>query len=153
MRRWLRTHTWSLQNDRSTSRHVFTNFSNKNLRFSFTKCGHHSFLNLEIVGNSNSCRNISTFHLIDWYFAAETIQGRILFEEIRYVVFCNICFDLLKYLKLRKNMPFLTNKKFVCFFQLRNWKKSYLLRLVLKTCPELDYRYWLLWSNQKNRNC
>ena len=43
----------------------------------------YSFLNLEIVENSNSCRNISISYLINWYFAAETIQGRKLYEEIR----------------------------------------------------------------------
>ena len=51
----------------------------------------YSFLNLEIVANSNSCCNISIFYLINWFFAAETIQrketiqGRKLYEEIRYV--------------------------------------------------------------------
>ena len=43
-----------------------------------------SFFNLEIVENSNSCRNISIFYLINWYFTAETIQGRKLYEEIWY---------------------------------------------------------------------
>ena len=41
------------------------------------------FLNLEIIANSNSCRNISIFYLVNWIFAAETIQGRKLYEEIR----------------------------------------------------------------------
>ena len=35
----------------------------------------YSFLNLEIAGNSNSCRNISIFCLINWIFDPETIQG------------------------------------------------------------------------------
>ena len=43
------------------------------------------FLNLEIVPNSKSCHNISTFYLINWIFAAETIQGQKLNEERRYV--------------------------------------------------------------------
>ena len=35
------------------------------------------FLNFEFVENSNSCHNISIFYyLINWIFAAETIQGR-----------------------------------------------------------------------------
>ena len=38
------------------------------------------FLNLEIVGNSNSCRK---FQLFTQYIAVETIQGRKLYEEIR----------------------------------------------------------------------
>ena len=41
-----------------------------------------SYLNLEIVANSNSCCNISFFYLINWIYAAETIQGRKLFKEI-----------------------------------------------------------------------
>ena len=43
------------------------------------------FLNLDIVVNSNSCRNISFFHLINWIFAAETIQGRKLFKSGNYM--------------------------------------------------------------------
>ena len=35
----------------------------------------YSFLNLKIVVNSNSCRNISIFYLTNWIFAVETIQG------------------------------------------------------------------------------
>ena len=42
---------------------------------SYSFRGNYSFLNLEIVANSNSCRNISIFYLINWTFAAETIQG------------------------------------------------------------------------------
>merc|ERR1711956_119626 len=38
--------------------------------------GHYSFLNLEIVDNSNSCRNISIFYLINKILTAETIQER-----------------------------------------------------------------------------
>ena len=37
----------------------------------------YSFLNLEIVENSKSC---CTFQLINWLFAAESIQGRKLFK-------------------------------------------------------------------------
>ena len=39
------------------------------------------FLNLEIVANSNSCRNISILYMINTISAAETIQGRKLYEE------------------------------------------------------------------------
>ena len=42
--------------------------------------GNYSFFNFEIVGNSNSCYKISIFNLINWFFAAETIQGRKLFK-------------------------------------------------------------------------
>ena len=42
--------------------------------------GNYSFLNLEILANSNSCRNISIFYLIKWNFATETIQGQKLYE-------------------------------------------------------------------------
>ena len=35
--------------------------------------------------NSNSCRKFQFFYLINGIFAAETIQGRKLFEEIRYM--------------------------------------------------------------------
>ena len=35
----------------------------------------HSFLDLEIAANSTNCRNITIFYLINWIFAAETIQG------------------------------------------------------------------------------
>ena len=44
----------------------------------------YSFLNLEIVANSNICCIISILYLINWFFAAETIQGRKLYEEIQY---------------------------------------------------------------------
>ena len=46
------------------------------------KGGHYCILNLEIAANSNSCRNISIFYFI--IFAAEAMQGRKLYEEIRY---------------------------------------------------------------------
>ena len=42
----------------------------------------YSFLNLEIVANSNSCRNISIFYLINWIFDAETILGWKQYEEM-----------------------------------------------------------------------
>ena len=38
--------------------------------------GNYSFLNLEIVENSNSCRKFQFFYLINWFFAVETIQGK-----------------------------------------------------------------------------
>ena len=41
----------------------------------------YSFLNLEIVANSNSCRNIVIFYLINVIFAAEIIQGRKIFKS------------------------------------------------------------------------
>ena len=41
----------------------------------------YSFLNLEILANSNSCSNISIFYLINLFFAAETIQGRKLYSR------------------------------------------------------------------------
>ena len=47
--------------------------------------GSYSILNLQIVANSNSCRNISFLHLINWIFAAETIQGRKLFKGGNYM--------------------------------------------------------------------
>ena len=53
----------------------------------------YSFLNLEIVANSNSCRNISIFLLNKLNFCCrnysreETIQGRKLYEEIQYMEF------------------------------------------------------------------
>ena len=40
----------------------------------------YSFLDLEIVANSNSCRNISISYVVNWIFAAETIQGRKIFK-------------------------------------------------------------------------
>ena len=44
------------------------------------------FLNLEIVENSNSCRKIQVFtYLMNWIFAAETIQGRKLFKSGNYL--------------------------------------------------------------------
>ena len=43
---------------------------------SYSFRGNYSFLHLEIVAISNSCRNISFFYLINWIFAAETIEGR-----------------------------------------------------------------------------
>ena len=52
---------------------------------SFSFRWNYSFLNLEIIANSNSCRNISILYLINWFLDAETIQGRKLYEEIRYV--------------------------------------------------------------------
>ena len=42
-----------------------------------------SFLNMEIVANSNNCRNISIFYLINRIFAAEIIQEWKLQKEIR----------------------------------------------------------------------
>ena len=44
----------------------------------------YSFLNFEIVANSNSCRNISILYLLNWIFIAETIQGRKLFKSGNY---------------------------------------------------------------------
>ena len=52
---------------------------------SYSFRGNYSFLNLEIVANSNSCRNIYIFYLINWFFAAETIQGRKLFKGGNYM--------------------------------------------------------------------
>jgi hypothetical protein len=37
------------------------------------------------VANSNSCRNISIFYLINFIFAAETIQLRKLFKGVNYM--------------------------------------------------------------------
>ena len=48
---------------------------------SFRFRGNYSFLNLEIVVNS-ICLNILIFHSMNYIFAAETIQGRKLYEEI-----------------------------------------------------------------------
>ena len=54
-----------------------------------------------------------------------------------------MCFDFHKSSKLRKRMPFLTNKEFVVFFQLRNIGEK-IRRLVfkrfVKTCRDLDIR-------------
>ena len=44
----------------------------------------YSSLNLEIVENSNSYRKFQFFYLINWIFAAETIQGRKLFKGRKY---------------------------------------------------------------------
>ena len=51
---------------------------------SYSFCGNYSFLNLEVVANSNSCRNISFFYLTNWIFA--TFWGRKLYKEIRYIL-------------------------------------------------------------------
>ena len=51
---------------------------------SYSFPGNYSFLNLEIVATSNSCRNIYVHFLLHkLIFAAETIQGPKLYEEIR----------------------------------------------------------------------
>ena len=55
-----------------------------------------SILNLEIVANSNSCRNISISYITNWILAAETIQGRILYKEIWYSIL-----DLIRLLRLK----------------------------------------------------
>ena len=47
--------------------------------------GNYSFLNMEIVENSNSCRKFQFFYLINWNFAAETIQGRKQFKGKNYL--------------------------------------------------------------------
>jgi hypothetical protein len=49
---------------------------------SYSIHGNYSFLNLEIVANSNSCHNI---YLIIWIFAVETIQGRKVFKGRNYM--------------------------------------------------------------------
>ena len=54
-----------------------------------------SFLNLEIVANSNSCRNISIFYLINWIFGTETIQGRKLFKGGNYMRKYSTCFSVI----------------------------------------------------------
>ena len=63
---------------------LFANLQYRNSIYSFR--GNYSFLILEIVSNSNSFINISIFYLINWIFAAETIQGRKLHEEIQYLI-------------------------------------------------------------------
>ena len=40
---------------------------------------------LVMVANSNSCHNISIFYLINLFFAVETMQGRKLHDELRYL--------------------------------------------------------------------
>ena len=45
------------------------------------KGGNFSFMNLEIVANSNSCRNTSIFYLINEIFAAETNHWEVLTAE------------------------------------------------------------------------
>ena len=52
---------------------------------SYSFQGNYSFSNLKIVANLNSCRNISIFYLINWFFAAETIQGRKLIKDGNYM--------------------------------------------------------------------
>ena len=46
--------------------------------------GNYSFLNLEIVENSNSCRKFQIFYPINRIFAVETIQGSKLFQDENY---------------------------------------------------------------------
>ena len=48
------------------------------------------FLTLEIGANSNICRNIWIPYLINGIFAAETIQGWKLYEEIQYIFLSSI---------------------------------------------------------------
>jgi hypothetical protein len=55
---------------------------------SYSFSGNYSFLDLKIVANSNSCRNISIFYLINRIFAAEPIQGRKLFKETGWRIVC-----------------------------------------------------------------
>ena len=43
------------------------------------------FFNLEIIANSNSCRNISILYLINKIFAGETIQKRKVFKGGNYL--------------------------------------------------------------------
>ena len=64
---------------------------------SYSFLENYSFLHLEIVSNSDSCRNIWIFYLINWIFAVcenysreETIQGRKLYEKIRYLYLLKI---------------------------------------------------------------
>ena len=49
------------------------------------------FLNFEILANSNSYRNISIFHLINWIVVAEIIQERKLLEGGNYMRKYGIC--------------------------------------------------------------
>ena len=51
---------------------------------SYSFCGNYSFLNSQIVANSNNCQNILIFYLINWISVAETIQGQKLCQEIRF---------------------------------------------------------------------
>ena len=51
---------------------------------SYSFRGNYSFFNLEIVANSNSFL-ISNFYLMNWIFAAESIQGRKLFKGGHYM--------------------------------------------------------------------
>jgi hypothetical protein len=53
---------------------------------SYSFHGNYSFFNLEIVSNSNSFLNISIFYIINYFFNAETIQGRKLFKGGNYRV-------------------------------------------------------------------
>jgi hypothetical protein len=64
-------------------RHLWSYWTYRSFSYSFR--GNYSFLNLEIVANSSSCRNISIFYLINWILAAETIHGQKLYEEIQYI--------------------------------------------------------------------
>ena len=65
------------------------------------------------------------------------------FTNFLYKILCNTCFDSFKCSKLRKKMPFLTNKELVFFF---NWEilvkkfvDSYSEKFV-KTCRDLNNR-------------
>ena len=60
----------------------------------------YSFLNLEIVANSNSFRDISIFYFVNWIFAVETIQGRKLFKGGSYMRKYDNCFQ---WISKRKN--------------------------------------------------
>ena len=46
-------------------------------------------MNFEILGNLIKGRNMSIFYLINGIFAAETIQGWKLYDEIQYVHLCS----------------------------------------------------------------
>ena len=64
--------------------------------------GNYSFLSLWNEENSNSCRKFHFFYLINWIFAAETIQGRKLFNGGNYSRKDFIEFCILLCLKKRR---------------------------------------------------
>jgi hypothetical protein len=85
--------SWSFNLGISTTRYTTLGGFSKKLRekniyriSSYSFRGNYSFLNLEIVANSN----ISIFYLINWIFAAETIQERKLFKDGNYMRKCGI---------------------------------------------------------------
>ena len=103
----------------------------RNSSYSFR--GNYSFLNLEIVENSNSCCNISNFYLINWFFAAvirnedlalnfpvmrnRKFKKHLLFKKIRSNILNSTFFFRLQIINRRK----LDWNLFPCSIYMHNW--------------------------------